>query len=327
MSRNGTLLNKNDLLDFVTEIRDRQSSALDEEYIAIPDDVNLSVVPEEAFTLGCEWQLDRILSDIVTGRFDVPVKYINEHEVTASLTEGHKTFMAGDGPEESDKIALRVKDEDESSSETTEMPNINEGLLAKTAGWLIDEGTENTGSGNYIAEFSEVAKAFNVDEKSVAENADAIMGIIAVDGSVADVDIIDKTFDINFYLDYCKNLEPESYRICYPYLDEYVAIPHENARTLDCIVKYIFDSEYPGGESEGEIYMKARYVRDIESYGVSLGDICKDPGLWPRFQDNALRHLKYICGLDDAQLDDLISGGEFQPERTESKEGFEPVMG
>jgi hypothetical protein len=83
MNEDNVQLNKNRLVDFIIEARAGQNKKLDEVFIDIniPSDVDLSTIPEEAFTLGCEWQLDNMLIEIGTGRFDEPGEPVNGCEV------------------------------------------------------------------------------------------------------------------------------------------------------------------------------------------------------------------------------------------------------
>ena len=64
--------------------------------------------------------------------------------------------------------------------------------------WMVEEGTKNTSSGNWIFTSAEIAEAFPVAESSVIE----MFGAILSDGSA--------TFDLTFYTDYCPNISDET---------------------------------------------------------------------------------------------------------------------
>lgn len=71
---------------------------------------------------------------------------------------------------------------------------------------MVEEGTKNTSSGNWIFTSAEIAEAFPVAESSVIEMFGAILAEANVnfesDGSA--------TFDLTFYTDYCPNIIDET---------------------------------------------------------------------------------------------------------------------
>lgn len=82
------------------------------------------------------------------------------------------------------------------------VPFFNRDYYAQTiAEYLIDEGTDNTHSGNYHFEFSEINERFGTSLPSDTEMLDKIVS--ALDSEiVSDVDTTED-FDLMFYLDFC----------------------------------------------------------------------------------------------------------------------------
>ena len=90
--------------------------------------------------------------------------------------------------------------------------------------WMVEEGTKNTSSGNWIFTSAEIAEAFPVAESSVIEMFGAILTEVYQHEAVAEANLVFKgteliifqpdavgtTFDLTFYTDYCQNISDET---------------------------------------------------------------------------------------------------------------------
>lgn len=79
MNEDNVQLNKKKLVDFIVKAWKEHDSKLGEECVSLPNDIDISTIPEEAFILGCEWQLDKISDEIGAGRFDEPREAVNDY--------------------------------------------------------------------------------------------------------------------------------------------------------------------------------------------------------------------------------------------------------
>lgn len=80
--------------------------------------------------------------------------------------------------------------------------------------WMVEEGTKNTSSGNWVFTSAEIAEAFPVSESSVIEMFGAILSETYQHEAVAEADVNfesdgSATFDLTFYTDYCPNISDE----------------------------------------------------------------------------------------------------------------------
>ena len=91
---------------------------------------------------------------------------------------------------------------------TSLVPFFNKECYAQTiAEYLIDTGTENTGSGNYHIGFDEINKRFGVSLPGDKELLDSIVDNLDRD-IVSDIDT-SEDFDLMFYLAYCPHAAQE----------------------------------------------------------------------------------------------------------------------
>lgn len=74
---------------------------------------------------------------------------------------------------------------------------------------IVDEGTANTSTGNWIVYFDEIQEKYNMnlneDKEMLAAIADEIRNSNAE--KIAEISITDDAFDIVYYLDFCPNAE------------------------------------------------------------------------------------------------------------------------
>ena len=80
--------------------------------------------------------------------------------------------------------------------------------------WMVEEGTKNTSSGNWVFTSAEIAAAFPVAESTVIEMFGAILTEIYQHESVAEATVNfesdgSATFDLAFYTSYCPNISDE----------------------------------------------------------------------------------------------------------------------
>lgn len=84
-----------------------------------------------------------------------------------------------------------------------------DGYAQTIAEFITDTGTSDTMSGNYIVPFEEIENRFGVDLSKDKEMLDKVQN--AFDSEVvSDVDVIDNSFDMTFYTDYCPNYYEET---------------------------------------------------------------------------------------------------------------------
>ena len=81
--------------------------------------------------------------------------------------------------------------------------------------WMVEEGTKNTSSGNWVTSSTEIAEAFPVSESNVIKMFGAILTEIYQHEAVAEAAVNfesdgSATFDLTFYTDYCPNIAEES---------------------------------------------------------------------------------------------------------------------
>ena len=77
--------------------------------------------------------------------------------------------------------------------------------------WMVEEGTKNTSSGNWIFTSAEIAEAFPVAESSVIEMFGAILTeVYKHEANVNFESDGSATFDLTFYTDYCPNISDET---------------------------------------------------------------------------------------------------------------------
>lgn len=81
--------------------------------------------------------------------------------------------------------------------------------------WMVEEGTKNTSSGNWVFTSAEIAEAFPVSESSVIELFGAILSETYQHEAVAEANVNfesdgSATFDLTFYTDYCPNISDET---------------------------------------------------------------------------------------------------------------------
>ena len=81
--------------------------------------------------------------------------------------------------------------------------------------WMVEEGSKNTSSGNWVFTSAEIAGAFPVAESSVIEMFGAILTELYQHEAVAEVNVNfesdgSATFDLTFYTDYCPNISDEA---------------------------------------------------------------------------------------------------------------------
>lgn len=142
---------------------------------------------------------------------------------------------------------------------------------------IIADGTENTSSGSWVVYFWD---CYDEDEEDVRENADFIYCELMESEAVAEVEIVDnESFDITFYLGYCKNIEEEE---------------KENNMELMCAnginMNEVLDRIYLGVQrtSNDEIAKKATEFEGIEQY------------LWVKLDNN--RMFKVPASLESEPL-------------------------
>lgn len=80
--------------------------------------------------------------------------------------------------------------------------------------WMVEEGTKNTSSGNWVFTSAEIAEAFPVDESNVIKIFGAILAEAYQHEAVAEANVNFENdgsaiFDLTFYTDYCPNLSSE----------------------------------------------------------------------------------------------------------------------
>lgn len=82
-------------------------------------------------------------------------------------------------------------------------------LLKRVCDFIVDEGTTNTSSGNWIISFDEIQEKTNVSPEWFYSNIGNIDDALTFIPEVSDViiDFGEETFDVDFYLDYCGNIE------------------------------------------------------------------------------------------------------------------------
>lgn len=81
--------------------------------------------------------------------------------------------------------------------------------------WMVEEGTKNTSSGNWIFTSAEIAEAFPVAESSVIEMFGVILTEVYQHEAVAEANVNfesdgSATFDLTFYTYYCPNISDET---------------------------------------------------------------------------------------------------------------------
>lgn len=81
--------------------------------------------------------------------------------------------------------------------------------------WMVEEGTKNTSSGNWVFTSAEIAEAFPVNESSVIKMFGAILAEAYQHEAVAEANVNfesdgSATFDLTFYTDYCPNIRDEA---------------------------------------------------------------------------------------------------------------------
>lgn len=81
--------------------------------------------------------------------------------------------------------------------------------------WMVEEGTKNTSSGNWVFTSAEIAEAFPVAESSVIKMFGAILTEAYQREAVAEANVNfesdgSATFDLTFYTDYCPNISDEA---------------------------------------------------------------------------------------------------------------------
>ena len=189
------------------------------------------------------------------------------------------------------------------------------------ASLLVERGTEETSNGSYMECFESVGDMIPADEAMIKEIASDVKEILEEKFAeqVAEVEVNDDGFDIMFYLDYCPNLDRDAYIDLYPYLDQDLRITHEQAKELDEVLDYMYGHHEQERELE-DLYEE--WLNDIEAYGVPLADDM-DETAWRKFMTNALRHLQYECGMDNAMLAEAFKEGALRL----SYSLFEPCWG
>lgn len=84
-------------------------------------------------------------------------------------------------------------------------------LIQKAVEYLVEEGTKNTSSGNWVIEAEEVAEALNVSRDTILEYGDEIADELVLCEPVSGVSYTSEegNFDMDFFLDYCENAKEE----------------------------------------------------------------------------------------------------------------------
>ena len=72
---------------------------------------------------------------------------------------------------------------------------------------IVESGSANKKSGNYIFDFVELANDFGLTEEIIDDLSDDILRKLVIRTEVADAEIYHASFDVNFYTKYCKNME------------------------------------------------------------------------------------------------------------------------
>jgi hypothetical protein len=201
------------------------------------------------------------------------------------------------------------------------------GLAHDIANWLITDGTRSTASGNYVTSFSEIAEGFGADESLVAEAAEDILTLVSQNESVADAEIGSECFDISYYLDYCRDLEPKyATRITAGNIRiDPELIEHEDH--VNAYIEMWFDVDgYFGtdtAESDEYINLYADYYPDgerLDVYYFIHRNIGADTGpiQWRLAREEQAAVLQ---GMKDAGLDEMLGEiADDQPGRTNTTE-------
>lgn len=77
--------------------------------------------------------------------------------------------------------------------------------MKKIIDFIIAEGTEKTNNGAWRIFTDELAGEFNLSEDTIIAESDAIWRALYEREEVADVDFVGDSFDLVFWLSYCKD--------------------------------------------------------------------------------------------------------------------------
>lgn len=79
--------------------------------------------------------------------------------------------------------------------------------LNELAGQIIREGTQNTADGTWAVSFDELKEKYNVSLDSDNGISSILLSIMEAKPEMAEVELMEASYDMKFYLDYCPNLE------------------------------------------------------------------------------------------------------------------------
>ena len=81
-------------------------------------------------------------------------------------------------------------------------------VIQMAANYVVEDALENTSNGNWCTYYDEFEKAIGVSTDTIMELKEAIKRAIEARAEVAEVELVNDSFDVICWLDYCRNLDP-----------------------------------------------------------------------------------------------------------------------